>query len=221
MLTRRHSIWRALVLGISVVLAVGLAQKSLSWRHTNLHDILAGVTGVAIGIAAARARPSRRLRDSINQRRLVHPWLVLAASAWILVLVRHWWTNDFRVIVEAPDQRYIKMSMVSFYAFYSAHPWGALQRTLLKFLLPVPIGLLLRMASPGGGPPGTQPLKAVAIIGVATIVLVAAELGPSSVPTRLPDVTSVLISAAGVLTGLRIGTALARRQSSPRDTVSG
>ena len=151
-LTRRRSIWRALVLGISVVLAVGLAQKSLSWRHTNVHDILAGVTGVAIGIAAARARPSRRLRDSINQRRLVHPWLVLAASAWILVLVRHSWTNDFRVIVEAPDQRYIKMSMVSFYAFYSAHPWGALHETLLKFLLPVPLGVLLRMASPGGGP---------------------------------------------------------------------
>ena len=85
----------------------------------------------------------------------------------------------------------------------------------------MPLGLLLRMASPGGGPARTQPLRTALTIGVAMIVLVVTELGPSSVPTRLPDLTSELISAVGVLTGVRIGTALARRQLSPRDIVSG
>ena len=175
-LSRPRSVGRALCVGLSVLAAIVVVQSGLSWRHTNVSDVIAGATGVVIGIAAARSSPAEWFRESVSQPRLVNLWIALAAGACILVLVAHSWTNDLAVITEKPDMRSIRMSLVSFYRFYSAHPWGALHESLIKFLLPIPLGILLGMTSGFGVHERFHPLR-LAVIGGVAIVLTRSDRG--------------------------------------------
>jgi VanZ family protein len=209
-LSRPRSVARALCVGLSILAALVVAQSGLSWRHTTVSDVIAGATGVVIGLAAARSRPAERFRGLLSQQRLMNLWIVPAAGTCLLMLVAHSWTNDLAVITEKPDLPSIRLSRVSFYRSYSAHPWGALHESLIKFLLPIPLGLVLGLTSLFGVRERFHPLR-LAGIGAITIILVAVELAPSPVPAPFPDVTNALIGTAGVLTGIAIGGALVKR----------
>ncbi len=197
----RHSLWRAVVLGLLVVAAVGIAQDAMSLRHNSALETLADVLGVVVGIMAARAFTWSR--DSTDQSRVEYAWLVLASAIWMVVLVGHAWNPIAFAMTPHP-----------LYRLYQANPLGALHAALLEYLLAVPLGLLLRMACPASRGERVDRLQSLASFGVATIVLCAMELGPLSALLSFPDITNVLIGAAGALTGIAVGAAFARRQSS-------
>jgi glycopeptide antibiotics resistance protein len=216
--TRRTVGW-AVLLGVSIVLTVGIAQEVSSRRHTGMSELLVGTLGVTIGVAAGRLLPRPHVRKPIGQSRLLHPWFLVAAGAWTLVLVGYsWYPFDFDLTSEILSGPLTRISVVPFgfyywYAVYIVNPLEAVHESLLKFVLAVPLGSLLRLAWPVAAEPRIRRRQSVAALGVAIIVLVGIELGQMFVPMRFPDVTDLLIGLIGAAAGSATVTAFASRRS--------
>jgi len=215
--TRRAVGW-AVLLGVSMVVAVGIAQELMWWRDGRMRDLLAGTLGVIIGIAAAKRLARPRVSDLTGQSRLIHPWFLVAAGAWTLALMAQYWHPfDFELTTEIVTRRLTRMSLVPFafyywYASYTVNPLLAVHEAVLTFVLAVPLGLLLRLALPVAAERRVRRLQGLAITIGATTVLLAIEFGQMFLPTRFPDVTDVLIGAIGAMVGDVTGRALAARR---------
>lgn len=212
--TRRPVGW-AVLLGLSMVLAEGIAEVLVWGRHADVSELLVGTLGVMIGVAAVSAFPRSQLGNPVGLSRLTHSWVLVAAGVWIVVLSVHsWYPFDFEVTSEIVWERLVRISLVPFgfyywYATYIVNPLQAVHETLLTFVLAVPLGILLRLAWPIAGERRSRRLQTVATICVATIVLVVIELGQTFLPMRFPDVTDLLIGTIGAMAGIATVTAFA------------
>jgi glycopeptide antibiotics resistance protein len=207
----------AALLGVSIVIAVAIAQCLVWSRYAGVTDILAGALGVAIGIAAALQWARVRTRDGDRRSRLVHPWLLITAGVWILGLIAdYWYPFDFQVTAEIARERLARIPLIpfaSYYPAYSADPLQGLQEILRRFLLAVPLGLLLRVGWPGINQKRVGRFQGVITTGVATIVLLGIAIGEIFLPSGYPDVTEVVLGVIGAALGAAAGTALARCQT--------
>jgi glycopeptide antibiotics resistance protein len=211
---RRIALWRAVLLGISMVSAVGIAQE-LTWRHSGLRDLLAATLGVMIGIAAAKRLARPRRSDPIDQPRRIHPWFLVAAAVWTLALLWYsWYPFEFELTSEIVKRRLTRIPLVPFafyylYASYRVNPFQAVHEILVNFLLAVPLGLLLRLTWPVARDQRVRRLQVVIITLAVTAVLLGIELGQMFLPLRFPDVTDVLMGAVAAMLGCATGTAVA------------
>jgi glycopeptide antibiotics resistance protein len=214
----RRRMWRAALLGASVVLTVGLGQDFILGRQTDPSSILAGTIGVVIGIGAAVGLQRASMRYSTGRSRLVHPWLALAAGTWMLVLVgQSWYRFDFHVTPEIAKEQRIRMSFApfGFYRSYAENPLQAVHEMLVKFLVAFPLGLLLRMSWRVASE-RTSWLQAVSMTAVAIIVLGGIEFGQVFVPMGSFDVTHMLIGTVGAIVGIATGKAFIGSQRTVR-----
>jgi glycopeptide antibiotics resistance protein len=223
--SRCREVGWAVLLGISMIVAVGIAQEFVGWRHARVPDLVAGTLGATIGIVAAKRLARPGVSDPMAQSRRVHPWFLVAAGAWTLALVaRNWHPFDFELTSDIVARRLTRMSLVPFafyywYASYTVNPLLAVHEAVRTFVSAVPLALLLRLAWPVIGERRVLRSQGVAITVGATTVLLAIEFGQMFLPTRFPDLTDVLIGATGAMFGVATGTALAaRRQTTSGDT---
>jgi glycopeptide antibiotics resistance protein len=155
---------------------------------------------------------------------VVNAWFLAAAGAWTILLVgQNWHPFDFQLTSEIVTQRLTRISLIPFafsywYASYLVSPLQAIHETLLKFVLAVPLGLLLRLAWPLVGGRHAR-LRRAAITVAAAIVLIGIELGQIFLPMRFPDVTDVLIGTIGALVGDVTARALAARRQPTSDRI--
>jgi VanZ family protein len=84
--------------------------------------------------------------------------------------------------------------------YYEGSEFHALTETMRKALLALPLGVLLRLSWRSGGPYGER-LRTIAAATVGLCVLIVIEVGQVFLPSRLPDITDVLIGEAGLLMG--------------------
>jgi glycopeptide antibiotics resistance protein len=190
----------------------------LTWsRYPGVIDILAGALGVAVGIAVTLEWVGLQSRHGDHRPPLVRPWLLVAAGAWILGLIaNYWYPFDFQLTVEIIRQRIAYIPLIpfeSYYPSYSADPLQGLQEILRRFLLAVPLGLLLRVGWPSAGQRRDSGIQFLVTTGVATIVLLGIAIGEIFLPSGYPDVTEVVLGAIGAALGAAAGSELARRQT--------
>ncbi len=214
---KRRAIGWAFLSGVAMLVAVEIAQEFVGLSDARVGDLLMGTLGVILGIAIAEQLVRHRPKNPIDRSRVVYAWFLAAAGAWTLLLVgQNWHPFDFELTSEIVTQRLTRISLIPFafsywYASYMVSPLQATHETVLKFVLAVPLGLLLRLAWPL--PSGRRARRQRAAIPVAaTIVLIGIELGQIFLPTRFPDVTDVLIGAMGALVGDFTARAFAERQ---------
>jgi len=210
----RRAPGRALLLGVSSVVALGIA-RSVLWGYSPGSELYAGVLSIMIGVAAATAwRPYDR------QFSFSRGWMLVAAAAWTLVLIVHSWCPfDFVLAPDIVTRRLTRISFAPFgfyywYAAYIVNPLGAVHETLLNFVRAVPLGFFLRFAWPAAGDSHIQWLQTIATTAAAITVVLAIELGQAFLPMRFPDVTDALIGICGAAVGIAIVPALMRRGSS-------
>jgi glycopeptide antibiotics resistance protein len=221
---KRRAIGWAIFRGVAMIVAVEIAQEFVGLGDARVGDLLAGAVGVILGIAIARQLMRHRLRNPIDGSRVVNAWFLAAAGAWTLLLVgQNWHPFDFQLTSEIVTQRLTRISLIPFafsywYASYVVSPLQAIHETLLKFVLAVPLGLLLRLAWPLVGGRHAR-LRRAAVTVAAAIVLIGIELGQIFLPMRFPDVTDVLIGTIGALVGDVTARALAARRQPTSDRI--
>jgi hypothetical protein len=91
-------------------------------------------------------------------------------------------------------------------------PLEGIRELVNRYLLGVPLGLLLRLAWPFTAEQNTRRLQAIVPTGVATVVLFGIETGQIFLPTRFPDPADVLMGVMGAALGSAMAAGLARRE---------
>ena len=202
----------AILLGLGIAAVVGLAQQQVGWRESGPIELVASAMGVLVGIAAAWrwARPA--WSNSAVPVRGRHSVSVIAAGIWVLVLVMQGWHPfDFQLTAQVAREQGIRLALVPFasYRLYEANPLYAIHEGVLRIMVTIPLGLLLRLAWPMAAERSARRFQGIAIALAAAVVLVGIEIGQLFVPMRFPDVTDVVVGAIGVIVGTSAATVLA------------
>jgi glycopeptide antibiotics resistance protein len=195
--------------GLSAVIAIEITQSLIWSRHADVWNMLAGLVGVVFGSVAARkwvgrnAGEHRGVSVSLDRR-----LLLIAVGGWILILIAELlYPYDFRLKLEVLRARipYIPLlPFASYYPSFSSIPFNGLREALRRFLLGVPLGLLLRMAWPVAGEQSVRRLQALAIAGLATILFVGIAVAEIFIPSGYPDITEVVLGVAGAVLGVQL-----------------
>jgi glycopeptide antibiotics resistance protein len=212
---RPTAVGQAVLVGVSIVVAMAIAQEFMWWHYGGARDLLAGVLGVVFGIAAARQLACPRVTSRLHPRPQPHPWYLVAAAIWTLALAWHYWNPfDFELTSDIVTRRLTRIPLTPFafyysYGLYMMSPFQAVHDMLVTALLAMPLGLLLRLAWPVAPDWHLRRVQGIAITLAATSVLVAIEFAQVLLPMRFPDVTDVLIGAFASMVGCAAGTVLA------------
>ena len=119
----------------------------------------------------------------------------------MLLVSYHWNPFDFTAKPARITQGMHQLFMVPFYSYWVGTPFHAFTEVSRKVLLMVPLGVLLELSwARGGRLPGVIRWGALAILGLC--MAGAIELGQVFLPTRIPDMTDVLMGEIGVLAGM-------------------
>jgi hypothetical protein len=210
----RRPVWQALLIGFAIVLIVVVAPGSMPWSRGAATKLFGSVLGIVLGVAASASWSRLGSTDSLSDPGCVRPLGALSVAAWTLVLVAQaWQPSNYALTSETAKGALPHLSVVPLdsYRLYSASPFQALHEMLVKMLLGVPLGLLLRLTWRVADEQPLHRLQDIATICIATIVLVVIALGQLSPPMRFPDVSDILIGVIGALAGTAIGAAVARR----------
>jgi glycopeptide antibiotics resistance protein len=204
-----RSVRHAVLLGGSIVVAVETIHGAIWSHYASLIDIVSGSMGTAIGALAAVTWARSRVTgaDRQSRRRL----LVLLLIVWILMMmVEYWYPFDFDVAPELTRQRLAHFPWIpfaSYYPSYASAPLDGIRELLSRFLLAIPLGVLVRSALPDAREGW---LSAVLTTGVATILMLLIAVGELFLPAGYPDTTEVALGVIGAAVGGAIATAFAR-----------
>jgi glycopeptide antibiotics resistance protein len=200
---------RATLAGGSIVIAAEIVHSVLWSHYVSLVDILSGGVGVAIGAAAALAATHSHVSDVVPRWRL--RLLLLLLVGWMLLLLgRYWYPFDFRFAPETTIARLAHFPLIpfgSYYPSYSEDPMHAVRELLSRFLLTIPLGVLVRSAL---WRPGDGWLPDVVTTGLATILMSVIAAGELFLPAGYPDTTEMVLGAMGAAVGCAVANAFAR-----------
>ena len=148
----------------------------------------------------------RRTPRRVGQPRQAVP--AHRSGGWILILIAELlYPYDFRLKLEVLRARISHIPLLPFASYYpsfSSIPLNGLRELLRRFLLGVPLGLLLRMAWPVAADRSVRQRRAVVVAGLSTIVFVAIGVAEIFIPSGYPDITEVVLGVAGALLGVRL-----------------
>ena len=197
--------------GYGLLYAAGLetAQLLVRWRYTSATDVVLGTAGAILGgVWSIILGPDARypLRESAFWRRCGR-WIKLAAAiAWALWLLWDQWRPfDFTWPEGGVLRRAIAALRVPLYYLYSKSEFEALTQVARGFGWFLILGMLVRSLWPLERRDG--------IWKAATLVcgfVLGIEAGQLFLPDRVPDMTNILVAAAGGSVGAALLGGLAR-----------
>ena len=199
-------------LGLTVALAIEVAQAFSVSRTADVTDLLMNATGVGLGAVIA-ARWSDRSTGAFRSSSRLRLWPIAAVLVWcVMLVIRHWSPFDFVTETSYIKGRIPQMLRVPFQSYYWGFAPAVLGDATTKLLMAVPVGALLQLI--------WQPRTRVWqwVIGAGIVVLSGAlflglELGQLMLPSRVPDQTDVYIGTLGALIGVLLVMLVNRRPS--------
>jgi VanZ family protein len=203
----RRTYPRALLLAISAVGAIELAQVFVNSRVADITDVITGSVGAALGVFVAGYASQRQIamtgtQPAARPNSLVWPARV-ASILWVLVLASyHWSPYNFTT---ASDQITIGMHQlmsIPFSSYYAGSELHALTEMLRKFLLALPSGVFLQLSGRMNGDRGQRRRRGWLAAAIGAAVLTAIEFGQVFLPSRVADMTDVIVAEAGLLVGV-------------------
>jgi VanZ family protein len=215
---KRRALGPALLLGASMIVAVGIAQPLVGVGGVRLDKLAAAAFGVTCGVVVARRFLQLRPIGPMDRSPLGRVSFLVAATAWVLVLIgQNWYPFDFGLTSVIVERRLTRASLVPFvfyywFASYTLSPWQAVHEGLLQFVFAVPLGLCLRLGWGCSSERRVRQLQGLAITIAGMTVLLGIEFAQTFLPTRFPDLTDVLIGTMGVLVGDLTARAFADRR---------
>ena len=204
---RRRCAVPATLVGLSGVIVLEIAQTIIWSVDADMSEMLAGALGVAMGTRAMEwARRCARADGDPSLR--PNRWVLVATGGWVLVLLAALlYPFDFQLDREILWSRLHHIPLIPFassYPSYSSAPVSGLREILRRLLLGVPLGLLLHMARPATQEPTGYLPQAVITIAIATMVFLGVEIGQIFVMSGYPDITEVVLGAAGAALGVQL-----------------
>lgn len=206
-ITSRHPAGRrsrvaAFCFGAAIVTIVELLQVFVASHSANGTDLVFGWGGVGAGVLISTTPAPDDVREgSAADARLP----AIAASAfWLVVLCAyHWLPFDFAFDVGAIRGKLANISLLPFNGYRSGSDLHALSTLITKLALSVPLGICCAFVFRPAAVSRRMVMAGGAVM--ATAVFGAIEAGQLFLPTRVPDVTDVLIGVTGTCTGLALG----------------
>ena len=203
----------ALALGAAVVVGIEAAQLFVFTRYTSSTDVLTGLCGVAVGawlMRRWRSRLTREVGEPVSPAfRRAAGWLALAAAYAVLLAAIFCVTGDAALDLDADKQqirqRFEGFWRIPFAALYTGSEFNALSEILRKMLWYAPLGAMLAMAVSAMTTQRTVRrvlgwLSVLVAAGVSTSI----EMIQVLLPPHVPDVTDVMLCAAGAALGVLI-----------------
>jgi VanZ family protein len=198
----RSPLTGAILLGVSLVVAVEAAQIFIKSHAAYATDALFGAIGVAIGAGAGRrlfATETRRLETS----QLATAAMLMAGAAIALLFAYHWQPFDFTADTELVRRKLARFSLIPFAAYSMGSYLNALKNVLVDLALSAPLGVSLALLSHRTSIP--RRLVSAMIAGGTVALYAVIELGQFLLPTRTPDVTDILIGSTAVYVSVGLG----------------
>ncbi len=178
--------------GFAFAAATELGQLFVS-RHPSVTDALVGAVGALVGWAVSREAPAERARPSFERS-------LLLGQAWFAALaVAHWQPFDF--VSGSSEQRLAAVTWLPFADLATRNAIGALNQTIERLILFVPLGVLV--AARGGSG------RFAVAVGFATALVL--ELGQLFLPDRYPSTTDLLTAALGAWFGATVAQRILAR----------
>lgn len=201
----------AVSLGVGLVVMVEAAQLFVFSRYTDATDVLTGSASIALGVFVATRLVGRPAASAGGTVGAVSLLALAGALAWTLALCAyHWSPFDFTLEREMVKTRLPELLGVPFRNYQETSIFHAMTEFLRKLLLAAPLGALFRLAWHPSQHRSFATLQTAALIGMGAAVLAAIEVGQMLLPSRVPDVTDVLVGTSGVIIGLQVTSALTR-----------
>jgi glycopeptide antibiotics resistance protein len=197
----------AMLAGTACVVLIELGQLLIFTRYSDVTDLIPGLAGVALGIAAAGALASAATTAPVRaQWTTARQWPALALVAWSAGLAAYYWA-PFNFVLDGDTLRQQVNGLfttVPFRNYYYGSEFHAFTEITRKFLLALPVGALLRLLLPEAATPAVSRMRSAAILIVAVMLFGSLEAVQMLLPGRFADLTDVLIAVAGVETGRRL-----------------
>ncbi len=193
---------QCLVIGLMVTSILEGVQLFVYSRFTDASDLVTGTLGVCIGAwLTARWRSQRHETASVDNAKFGWMWLALAV-VYSMVLCAVFLspfdvTHDKHLI----KQRLEGVLRVPFSALYAGTDFNAMNQVLRKALWYAPLGALLAMSV---SKLRTRVMPFIFCFSVAFGVAVFIELGKVLIPSRIADLTNVVLEAFGFTVGIII-----------------
>jgi glycopeptide antibiotics resistance protein len=201
----RRSAGNAFLLAASAVIALELGQVFVNTRIADVTDVLKGVAGAAIGVAAAMALVQGTLLPQARSSNTAAVIGRIGLVIWTLALAGyHLSPFEFEFSTAQFSRGVDQLLRLPLASYYWAQEFQAFTEFLRKSMLGLPLGVLFQLATPDSGRDFERRLRWVFGTALGAILLLAIELGQCFVPSRYPDITDVMIGTFGVGVGLWI-----------------
>jgi glycopeptide antibiotics resistance protein len=210
----RRTAGAALALAVFGVAAIEFGQVLVGSRVADVTDVLKGSLGAALGVAVAsravQAAPA--FAPGALDRIVVLARLGLAT--WAIALIGYHW-NPFQFSFDR-ERVLLGLRQISELPL-THHFWSqefhAFTEMLRKAMLALPLGALLYISWPDRGQRYVPRLRALLAMAGGFALLLVIELGQVFLPSRLPDITDVILGTAGILVGLWLAGRMARTRA--------
>ena len=180
----------------TLILAVLEGLKALEFSHyADPGNVLLGLLGALVGALVAIRAGDRRAQADVNRREA--NWLWWAVLGWMAVVALYWWYPlDFEATPAVVKNGLERLSLVPFAAYYRTTPERVLADVPGKLLLAAPFGLFLALAVRKQWPGMPRRLQLGFVVTGAVVLWGTLEAGQIFLPSRIPDVTDVVVPAA-------------------------
>lgn len=216
----RRRPWRAFVVSAAAVIAIEIGQIFVHSRIADATDVLTGLLGVLLGVAGTTALSHSAERPRVARDAGGFWWarcgvVVMAA----LLASYHWNPFNFTTSSGRINEGMHQLFSVPLSTLYIGTEFHAFTEMWRKVLLALPMGVFLHLSwRSGGRVPSAIRFAALAAIGGA--VALGIEVGQVFLPTRVPDLTDVLLAELGVVAGLWLTSRVARATVHPHAHAS-
>jgi glycopeptide antibiotics resistance protein len=196
----------AFAVGATLVVLVEVGHVFLRSHSAIATDAICGALGVGLGVwIATRVLPHAEQAFASPPSRVVSAPAVALCAVWYAVLCGyHWLPYDFVVDNADIRRKLARVSLLPFAGYGASSYLNALNDLLVKVSLAVPLGVAAAFVY--RGPASRIQTAAWLIVGVGVFGML--EFGQLFLPTRIPDLTDVLVGAVGMYVGLRLARSL-------------
>lgn len=202
----------AWALGAAAVATLEAAQIFVRSHAADVTTVIFGCIGVAIGVAAGArvfGRSTAAHTGSVGRS----PRAALALTCmWALVVCGyHWQPFDFAIDQPLIRDKLQHLSLVPFAGYQKGSELNAFANVISKIAVAVPLGACVAYAFAS---PGLPPLVISMLwVAVSAVFFGGVEFGQLFVPSRVPDLTDVLVGIVSSLAGLHLARWIRERSS--------
>jgi len=193
---------RAFAAGFAFAALIELLQVFIFSRYADVTDLVTGSLGIVLGIALGHRFGSPATVPYAHEPTpgKIRLWPAIGVVAWTAALLSyHWFPFNFTLTREMFEHGRATLLAVPFRSYYLGSEFHAFTEAARKFLLALPLGVLMRLAWPSGQ---FARLQTAVLSTMSFGLLTSIEVGQVFLPERVADLTDAMIGEAGVLVGL-------------------